>query len=238
MRRTRSVTCGPSGAGSVGSLGAGGLPTGSGAAHGVTRRRGQRELLDAVVVAVGDGQHAVAVDAHAARVDELAEADAAHAEGSAGARRRGRTPGCGCCRGRRPTGCRRRRARSARATRACRACCPGRRTRRPRCPTGRRPRCGGSAVDDVGARCRRASPRCRARRRRRSWRPGSCRRCRSARCACCPSRPRRWCRRRRWSAPRGCSSWPGPLPGEPIVRTGSPVARAKTTIRERRRSRT
>ena len=46
------------------------------------RRRGQRELLDAVVVAVGDGQHAVAVEAQAARVDELAEADAAHAERS------------------------------------------------------------------------------------------------------------------------------------------------------------
>ena len=102
--------------------------------------------------------------------------DAALAEARAAARRSGRTPGRGCCRGRRPTGCRRRRARSGPATRACRACCPGRRTRRPRCPTGRdldavvgasRRRCAG----------RRASPRSRARRRRRWWRPGSCRRC-------------------------------------------------------------
>ena len=46
------------------------------------RRGGERELLHAVVVAVGDGQHAVAVEAQAAGVDELAEADPAHAEGS------------------------------------------------------------------------------------------------------------------------------------------------------------
>jgi hypothetical protein len=36
----------------------------------------------------------------------------------------------------------------------------------------------------------------------------------------------------------GSSNWPGPFPGEPIERTGSPVARLKTTIRERRSSRT
>ena len=203
-QRRAGSPAGRAGAGSVGSFGGGGLPTGE--------RRGARRAAGAASANCWTRLLSVSVTVSVPRQSTLTPVgwmNSPRPAPRAPKRQQplavgAELPGCGCCRGRRPRGCRRRRARSAPgdvelaelvALAAELVDLAARRV------VDRR--CGGCAVGDVDAaavgRDRDAAHVADARRGAR----GSCRPGRSARCGRCPSRPRRSCRRRRWPAPTG-----------------------------------